>query len=156
MNKELIKISNDKPIYIIKDQPHILVKISNNNANTKKEIKLQIKAFSCVPCPQIIETMINEDKIYILMEKLDAKTIYDLYGTDIKNIPDKIWKQIYNIISILYYNDIHYVDISPYNFMVDSNDKVFVIDFGDAYECKINWFLKDFIDGEKSWNPDFE
>ena len=72
-----------------------------------------------------------------------------------KDVPEKIWKEIYKIISKLYYHDIHYVDISPFNFMVDKNDKVYIIDFGDAYECKVNWFLKDFIDGEKSWNSDF-
>jgi hypothetical protein len=31
-----------------------------------------------------------------------------------------------------------------------------IIDFGHTYECKINWFLKDFLDGCKNWNPDFK
>ena len=154
-NKELIRISNDKLIYIIKDEPNILVKVSLHNDKLIKEINLQIKAHSYVPCPNIIDTIVNEGHIYILMEKLEAKTIYDLYGSNPKDVPDKIWKEIHKIISKLYYHDIHYVDISSFNFMVDKNDKVYIIDFGDAYECKVNWFLKDFMDGEKSWNPDF-
>ena len=154
-NKELIRISNDKLIYIIKDEPNILVKVSLQNDKLMKEINLQIKAHYYVPCPNILDTIVSEGHIYIIMEKLEAKKIYYLYGPNPKDVPDKIWKEIYRIISKLYYHDIHYVDISPFNFMVDKNDKVYIIDFGDAYECKVNWFLKDFIDGEKSWNSDF-
>jgi hypothetical protein len=39
--------------------------------------------------------------------------------------------------------------------MVNKENKVFVIDFGDAKFVEVNWFLKDFMDGEKAWNPDF-
>jgi hypothetical protein len=42
--------------------------------------------------------------------------------------------------------------------------KVWIIDFGHAYysttpladdKKAINWFLREVLDGEKSWNPDF-
>jgi len=132
----------------------------NKNIFIKKsnilEMEIQMKARSLVPCPKILETISNDDDFYIVMEKLEGETIYELYGDDIKNVPDNIWKQIQAIISTLYYNEIHYVDITPFNFIVNKFNKVYIIDFGHAYECKINWFLKDFLDGYKSWNPDFK
>jgi len=76
-----------------------------------------------------------------------------------KKIPSSYWKQIHQIIHNLYYNDIHYLDITAYNFMLvkeNNKDKIFIVDFGDARDIKINWFLKDFIDGLNEWNPDFK
>ena len=154
-NKELIKISKDKLIYTIKDEPNVLVKISNDK-KLHQEKALMDKAHMFVPCPKVISYMEYGLLNYLLMEKIDGKTIYELYGDDPKNVPENIWKQVHEIITKLYYRDIHYVDISPYNFIVDKDEKVFIIDFGDAYESKVNWFLKDFLDGEKSWNSDFE
>lgn len=153
-NKELTKVSDKKPIYVINEEPDILVKISTNS-KLFQEKELQEKAYKIVSCPKVISYFEHDSKNYLLMEKLEGKSIYELYGSESNKVPENIWKQIHNIISKLYYEDIHYVDISPYNFIVN-NDKVYIIDFGDAYECKVNWFLKDFLDGEKSWNPDFE
>ena len=155
-DKTLQKISNDKEIYIIEENPDILVKICENNEKTKNEIKMQILSNKIILCPKIIDHFIHDNKIYILMDKIKGKTLYDLYGCEKKNIPDIIWKDIRKIIYTLYYNNIHYIDISPFNFIVDDLGKVYIIDFGDAYKCKVDWFLKDFLDGENSWNPDFE
>jgi len=151
----LVKLSETKPIFFIKDEPNILVKICPNNSQTLEEIEKQKRAYKIVPCPKVINTFNHDDKIYFLMEKLDAKTIYELYRDDPKNIPKNIWEQIHRIVVTLYYYDIHYLDISAYNFMVNKENKVFVIDFGDAKFVEVNWFLKDFMDGEKAWNPDF-
>jgi len=153
--KILIKISQTKPIYLLKDEENILVKICPNNKKTLDEIEIQSRAFKIVSCPEVIEIITYGDKIYFLMKKINAKTVYELYGDDPKKIPKKIWDQIHSIIVKLYYYDIHYLDISAYNFMVDDKNKIFVIDFGDAKIVEVNWFLKDFIDGEKAWNPDF-
>lgn len=152
MNKELIKISDKKEIYVVYDEP-ILVKVGDHKLIN--EFHLQSEACKITNCPKVMSLIEADDKIYFLMEKIEGKTIYELYGDNPKNVPDDIFKQIQKIISQLYYQDIHYVDISPYNFIVSSNKKVYIIDFGDAYKSKVNWFLKDFLDGEKSWNPDF-
>lgn len=154
-NKECALISQKKPIYIIIDEPNILVKVSNSNKLHQEKI-LQEKAYKIVPCPKVISYFEHQNNCYFLMEKIEGKSIYELYGSEPKNVPGKIWKQIHKIISKLYYEDIHYIDISPFNFLVDKDEKVYIIDFGDAFECKMNWYLKDFLDGEKSWNPDFE
>jgi RIO-like serine/threonine protein kinase len=106
--------------------------------------------------PLKVKEIVKDDKLYMVMERIQGKTFYEMYGSNPNNVPPSVWKKAYNIISRLYYNDIHYVDVSPHNFMINEKGDVFVIDFGDAYECKVNWFLKDFLDGEKTWNPDFE
>jgi len=93
----------------------------------------------------------------ITMEKIQGQTLADKYGDDHREIPPGIWKQIHKILSILYESEgIEYIDITPYNFM-ESDGKIFIIDFGDAYYRgkEMNWFLKEFLDGDFSWNPDF-
>ena len=135
-NKELLLISNEKPIYVIIDEPTTLVKVSQDKKLYQEKL-LQEKAYTKVPCPKVISYFEHENNCFLLMEKIEGKSIYELYGSEPNKVPDKIWKQIHKIITKLYYEDIHYVDISPYNFIVN-NDKVYIIDFGDAYECKIN------------------
>ena len=152
MNKELIKISDKKEIYVVSEEP-IVVKVGD--LKLLNEFHIQSEACKITSCPKTMSLIEADDKIYFLMEKIEGQTIYELYGDNPENVPDDIFKQIQKIINVLYYHNIHYVDISPYNFIVSSNKKVYIIDFGDAYKSKVNWFLKDFLDGEKSWNPDF-
>ena len=95
------------------------------------------------------------------MTKIDGKTLFEKYSDNVKDIPQNIWQQIRHIISTLFYEEgIEYIDISPYNFIINNN-KVYIIDFGHAYwcnkDCKIkNWFLQDFLVYEiNDFNPDF-
>jgi tRNA A-37 threonylcarbamoyl transferase component Bud32 len=122
----------------------------------KKELDLHLEAQMFVPCPKIVDNFVEEGKGYIAMTRIQGESIYSIYGDDPKKLPKPIWKQIHSIVAKLYYKDIHYVDITPFNFIVDPNEVVHILDFGDAYKMKVNWFLKDFLDGEISWNPDFE
>ncbi len=95
------------------------------------------------------------------MERVQGQTLADRFGDDPSDIPEKVWKEIRRIITLLYTQEgIEYIDITPYNFMIDSDDKVWIIDFGHAYYCDsskpINWFLEEFIYSEiNSFNPDF-
>lgn len=153
--KIIIKISPTKPIYMVRDEPDILVKVCPNNNHTLEEIEKQKRASTKVSCPKVIEFFKHNDNIFFLMEKLKGQTIYELYGGDPKKVPKKIWDQIHRIVTTLYYYNIHYLDISAHNFIVNDKNEVSVIDFGDAKIVEVNWFLKDFMDGEKAWNPDF-
>jgi len=156
---ELMPLSTKKPVYYVKNNPSILVKSYKTKelSKMKNESRLQEIASRIVQCPKRIDCFVEDDVGYLLMERIDGKSLYELYGDKASNIPTYIWKSIHSIVHKLYYADIHYVDITPYNFIIESNsNKVYIIDFGDAYECKINWFLKEFLDGENSWNSDFE
>jgi RIO-like serine/threonine protein kinase len=79
-----------------------------------------------------------------------------MYQNKSKDVPAKIFDRIRDILERLYNVGIEYSDISSYNFIIDDNNKMHVIDFGHAKEFKINWFLRDFLDGVNEWNPDFE
>jgi len=106
--------------------------------------------------PKIYET--TEDEIH--MEHLEEMCLADMYGDDPKDIPTHIWDSIRHILNTLYYEEhIQYIDITPYNF-IEKENKVYIIDFGHAdfigKNPKMNWFLKEFLDGENGWNPDFK
>ena len=152
-DSKLVSLSSKKPIYYLENNPKIFVKIFNKEQieSMNKECELQVKGFNLGISPKVIDCYEDDDFGYFLMEKIDGKSLANM------TITKDMWKQIHSHIYKLYYNDIHYVDITPYNFMIEANtNKIYVIDYGDAYELKVNWFLKDFIDGENSWNPDFE
>ena len=158
-NSNLIPLSQKKPIYYIENKPDIFVKTYTIDRFTEmfNESNIHMCANKYVACPKIIDCFLENDNGYILMERINGKSLAELYGNDPKNIPKNIWKEIHSIIYKLYYKDIHYVDITPYNFIIKNNtNKLFIIDFGDAYISKTNWFLKDFIDGENYWNSDFD
>ena len=120
----------------------------------QNEVELQTRAFRKGLAPKIIQT---DYKTYIKMEKIPEMCIADMYGEDIKKLPKKILKDIYNILYILYHEcDIEYVDVTPYNF-IEHDGKVWVIDFGDAKPVKKEYYLQEVFDNEEvlEWNPDF-
>ena len=149
-------ISENKKIYSRDDNPNILLKAFPNAKAMNNEYSLHKKAMNFVPCPKILDRFVEKGISYFAMERIKGYSVADMYGSG--PIPKSIWKKIHTIVSKLYDEDIHYVDITPYNFMIEqSTNKIYVIDFGDAYECKVNWFLKDFLKGKNyTWNSDFE
>ena len=97
-----------------------------------------------------------EDDV-IMMEDLEADTLYDIYGDEPSDVPDWIWDEIRTMVSTLYEEEgIEYVDITPYNF-IEKDNRIYMIDFGDAkYTAgEPNWFLGEFLEGSDNWNPDF-
>jgi len=99
----------------------------------------------------------------VQMDRIKGLCLADVYTDDPKMVPDWIWKEIHRILAVLFECEgIEYIDITSYNFVleIDSN-KVWIIDFGHAYYTKStdgkakNWFLRDVLEGEKSWNVDF-
>lgn len=99
--------------------------------------------------------------VEIVMEKIKAQTLFERFGDEPTDIPDWVWFEMRRIVTLLYTEEgIEYIDITPYNFMIDVNDKIWIIDFGHAYYTDvsrpINWFLTEFIYEEvKNFNPDF-
>jgi len=91
------------------------------------------------------------------MEDLEEMTLADLYGTDPDEIPNWIWDEIRKMVRTLLNTGIEYRDITGYNF-IKKGDKIYMLDFGDARmkTDKLDWFVKEFLDGENSWNPDYK
>jgi hypothetical protein len=113
------------------------------------------------PWTRKITPFVNDDKFSIFeMEAVNGKSIYYVYGDDPADVPLYVWNQIRFILQYLWDEEgIEYVDITSYNFMIDEDEKVWVIDFGDASYAeagKRNWFHEEFLDGTNSWNPDFK
>jgi tRNA A-37 threonylcarbamoyl transferase component Bud32 len=128
---------------------------SRSESQIKNEVELQKKASLLGLSPKIIAT---DYKTYIDMEDLGTMCIADMYGEDIRDMPEIICRGIYDILKRLYLEcDIEYVDITPYNF-IETEDQLWIIDFGDARSTsKKDWFLKEVFQNRTvlQWNPDF-
>lgn len=130
----------------------------------KGKICLEVEIQRCVHkygfTPEIYDVDFADDDCIISMEDLEAECLADKYGDLAEHIPTKYWEQIRTILAILFEREgIEYIDITPYNF-IEKNDKIYIIDFGDAYYThkskEVNWFLKEVLDGHNGWNPDFK
>jgi len=122
------------------------------------EVELQKVGASYGFSPKIISDTVIDSTCFISMEDLEAESIGDVYGEDPSKIPLWIWNEIRTMITTLLEEEcIEYRDINPYNF-IERDNRVYIIDYGDAkyVDGEINWFLREFIDGENSWNPDYK
>ena len=108
--------------------------------------------------PQIISyDPINK---ILVMQKINGDNLSNIYGEDIEEIPIKLIKIIRQVLDLLNQYLIDYVDITGYNFMLDKNEKLWIIDFEHA-KCRekeevSDAFLMKFINGKLSWNPEFK
>lgn len=85
--------------------------------------------------------------------------VADFYGEEWPAVPPHIMTYIRRIIKVLYDNHIMYPDITGYNFIVDDDDEVWIIDFEHCYfeyDDSNQTFVNEFINGIQSWNPDFK
>lgn len=135
-------------------------KVSKQAAQLEYEIQSYIASkYNFTPKTHGITLMSSYTEI--AMEIVQGQTLADMFGDDPDNIPGWVWDEMRRIVTLLYTQEgIEYIDITPYNFMIDSNDKIWIIDFGHARYCDMsrpaNWFLTDFIYEEvRSFNPDF-
>ncbi len=135
-------------------------KVSKQSAQLEFEIQQYISSkYNFTPQTCSITFMSTYTEIN--MQKIDGQTLANIFGDDPADIPDWVWDEMRRIVTLLYTEEgIEYIDITPYNFMLDAHDKIWIIDFGHAYYTDIskpiNWFLTEFIyDEVKSFNPDF-
>lgn len=122
------------------------------------EPELQMVGAELGISPKVYNVVKHSDHWILEMEELDGTTLAEEYGENPEDIPKWIWEEIRFALILLFENNIQYRDITPYNFML-VDEKIFVIDFGDAYyhdDTEVNWFLQEFFDGENSWNPDYK
>jgi serine/threonine protein kinase len=155
--REIVKIHETKNIYELKNDPEILVKIMNGGITPQiqNEIDLQKYAHALGLSPNIIEYYEEGGKTYILMEKVKGISLADEFGDNPDVIPDDVWDQIRDILLKLYIHGIQYKDITAYNFMLQEDGSIKIIDFGHAIKIPVDEFLTEFLEGTNGWNPEF-
>jgi tRNA A-37 threonylcarbamoyl transferase component Bud32 len=123
---------------------------------SSNEIRLQTIAAEMGLAPQIRET---DNETYMVMDKLPAMNIGDMYGTSIRTLPHYVRNGIVDTLRTLYETKgIQFVDITPYNF-IEYGKRIWIIDFGDAYDDQeevhphLNRIL---TSGLLRWNPEFK
>jgi len=95
-------------------------------------------------------------------ELIKPMCIADMYGDKASDVPPHIWPKIKKIVSDLYRHGFEYVDITGYNFIEDSKQRVWIVDFGHCRPIgenhEPNAFVHSFIHNASfiGWNPDFK
>ncbi len=109
-----------------------------------------------------VPKIINYDSKRKIMqiEKINGITIVDFYGESFESVPNNIINQIRKIIETLKKNNIVYPDITGYNFIIDLDENIWIIDFEHARfgfnSSQSDEFVDNFIKGINSWNPEFK
>ena len=111
-----------------------------------------------VNVPEIIEY--NDESKIMVMKKVGKHNLSDQYGENATDVPKELFDQVIKIVRTLVLHNIEYPDLTGYNFVEDSNGKIWIIDFGHA-KCRgkddtPDPFLLEFIEGKLSWNPEFK
>lgn len=98
----------------------------------------------------------------IVKRIVGGETLAYKYGTCFDMVPEDISEQVRTIVNDLYEHGLRYKAISPYNFMVDKNNKVYLIDakFIDFVNLNTIGSVKDdfverFINGLDEWNTEY-
>lgn len=102
----------------------------------------------------------DESNKVMIMEMIDGINVSDNYGENNNDTPIKIYEIIREIIRKLADINIDYIDITGYNFIIDKNEDIWIIDFEHTYIRKPNTcpndFISKFLDGHNGWNPNFK
>ena len=96
----------------------------------------------------------------LILQKIHGDNLSNIYGEEIQDVPINLIKIIRKFLYLLNQYLVEYIDITGYNFMLDKDENLWMIDFGHA-TCRnkndiSNQFLLEFINGELSWNPEFK
>lgn len=122
------------------------------NLSKKKDTNINIHA------PKILTY--DPIKKILTMQKIHGDNLSNIYGENIETVPIKLIKIIRQILALLNEYLIDYTDITGYNFMLDKDDNLWILDFEHA-KCRdkndpSDPFLSEFINGKLSWNPEFK
>ncbi len=123
------------------------------------EYEMHQKVFNLniVHAPRVISY--NATTKQMVMERVCVMNVSDWYGDDANVIHEELFDRIRAIIQILYDHNILYRDITGYNFLEESSDKLWIIDFEHATYHPTGIprddFVNAFLDGMNKWNPEF-
>ena len=93
------------------------------------------------------------------MKKAGKHNLSYIYGDKASDIPDELFNQVVKIVRNLVLHNIEYPDLTGYNFIEDSNGKIWIIDF--EHSCIMtskqitNIHIQNICNGYKNWNPEF-
>lgn len=132
--KQLGSKGKDANVYMVRNSKGKLYarkqfRKNKNISAIKKEVDMQKIAASVKLSPKIIEYDLN--KKYIIMQALD-KNLFDSMKKKNGRISQKYQKEMLKIFKTLDQIGIFHKDPSPLNFMLDSKDDLYIIDFGMA------------------------
>lgn len=125
----------------------------------ENEIELQEIGAKLGLSPRILKHYENDFIYYIEMEKINGMTLADYYGEKMSDLPPSILAEVKRILKTLLHNGIQFIDVTPYNFMIETEtERIYIIDYEHATRIHINWYIKEFIleDSYNEWNPDFK
>jgi predicted Ser/Thr protein kinase len=96
----------------------------------------------------------------LIMQHISGDNLSNIYGEEILEVPIKVINIIRKCLYLFHLYLVEYIDITGYNFMLDKNENLWIIDFEHAttrLPTDIpNPFLQEFINGKLSWNPEFK
>ena len=111
-----------------------------------------------VNVPEIIEY--NDESKIMVMKKVGNHNLSDNYGENATDIPKELFDQVVKIVRNLVLHNIEYPDLTGYNFVEDSNGKVWIIDFEHSSLMSTkhidNIHIQNICNGYKKWNPEFK
>jgi len=111
-----------------------------------------------VNIPEIIEY--NSDSKIMVMKKVGKDNLSHTYGENADDIPDDVFDQVVKIVRNLVLHNIEYPDLTGYNFIEDTDGKVWIIDFEHSSMMTSkqvnNIHIQNICNGYKKWNPDFK
>ena len=100
------------------------------------------------------------------LSKINGMSLADMYGEDINEISENILKSIKNLLQKLWDNGILYRDVTAYNFMIDDDGEIYIVDFEHAVllresskveYCSDRNYVSKFLKGEiVDWNENFK
>ena len=131
--------------------------IKHNVNHREWFMQKHVYQLNIVNVPKIIDY--NEDTKIMIMKKVGGMNLSDKYGDNATDIPNEIFDQVIKIVRNLVLHNIEYPDLTGYNFVEDSDGKVWIIDFGHASLMTSgqvdNIHIQNICNGDKKWNPEF-
>lgn len=148
MSNIFVKENVNENEYFIHEWVYYLIK--NNSKSKENHINIKV--------PKIYNY--DSENKRLSMQMIYGDNLSNIYGEDIKNVPKKLINIIQKTINLMNSYLVEYPDITGYNFMLDKNDNLWIIDFEHA-KCRdiqepTDDFVLKFINGTNEWNPEFK
>lgn len=132
--------------------------VKKNVCHREYFIQKYVYQLGIVNVPEIIKY--DETTNTMVMRNVGKDNISNIYGENAIDVPDEIFDQVVKIVRKLVLHGIKYPDLTGYNFVEGSKQKIWIIDFEHATlktpeQVVNNEHIRSICNGCKEWNPDF-